>query len=230
MATAQKELLPFGIIALMFLLAAYCGPLLKTDGDGNVAVHWGIDGKADAWANREVGLFGWPILALIIYVALTVIPKLDVYSKNIEGFAMQYWGFRVVLVFVMCVMYAATLISNLGYWERFDIMIVVVPSIALLFFYVGYMLNYTKRNYFIGVRTPWTLASEKVWEKTNRLAGSLFWICAALTIISLVAPSDIRLWVIVVPAILVAIVASAYSYLEYRKTKKAQSRKGRKKR
>ena len=81
------------------------------------------------------------------------------------------------------------------------------------------MLNFTKRNFFIGVRTPWTLADEKIWEKTNRLAGRLFWVCGVLALLGLVAQGDLRLWLLVGPAVVAAIAACLYSLWEYLKTK-----------
>lgn len=216
----HREILPLAIIALMFAIAFYADPMVNTNEAGKMIVHWGFDGKADGWAGKAVGLYLLPALTLVLYLGLMLIPKVEVYKKNLEDFAGQFWGFRVILVFVMGVIYVATLLPNLGYWGAMDPVVIIVPAIAMLFFYVGYMLNFTKRNYFIGVRTPWTLADEKVWDKTNRLAGRLFWVCGALALVSLVAPGDLRLWIIVLPMVLVAIAVSLYSLLEYRKTKR----------
>jgi uncharacterized membrane protein len=179
--------------------------------------------------DKSVGLYLLPLLTLIIYCALLLIPKIEVYQKNLEEFSQQFWGFKVVLVFAMGVIYVASLLPNLGYWQDSDPLIIVIPAVAMLFFYVGYMLNFTKRNYFIGIRTPWTLADEKVWDRTNKLGAKLFWICGALALVSLVAPGDLRLWIVLLPVILAAVITSLYSLLEYRKTKRMHEAKRRKK-
>ena len=221
----KEEILPALIVVLMFAIAFYAYPLVQADENGMIITHWGIDGIPNGWADRTVGVFLVPIVTLIIYLGLLLIPFIEVYRKNLDEFRQQFWGFKVILVFVMGVIYIATLIPNLGYWNGFDPIIIVVPAIALLFFYVGYMLNFTKRNFFIGVRTPWTLADEKVWDKTNKLAGRLFWICGALALVSLVTTGDARLAFIVLPAVLTAIIASLYSLYEYKRTKRAQREK-----
>lgn len=232
-----REILPALIIVLMFAIGYYAEPRVLANANGEIATHWGLNGKADGWMNKTVGVYLVPVLALILYIVLLVIPKIEIYQKNLEDFSQQYWGFKVILVFVMGVIYVTTLLPSLGYWGTDDsspVMLVIVSAVALLFFYVGYMLNFTKRNYFIGIRTPWTLADEKIWEKTNHLASKLFWICGVLTLVSLVTPSDLRVWMILLPVVLAAIGASFYSLYEYRKTQKAHSkikegRKGKKK-
>jgi len=197
----------------------YAEPMVKTNEKGEMMGHWGADSNVNGYVSKTVGIYLIPIVTLIVYLGLLVIPKIEVYKQNLEDFADQFWGFKVVLVFVMGVIYVATLLPNLGYWKSTDPIIIIVPAISMLFFYVGHMLNFTKRNYFIGVRTPWTLADEKVWEKTNKLAGKLFWICGVLALVSLVSPSDMLLWLVLLPIVLIAIFASLYSLWEYRKTK-----------
>ncbi len=216
----HKDILPLLIIALMFAIAFYADPLVQTNENGEVITHWGLSGNADGWGSKTVGVYLIPIITLIIYLGLLVIPRIGIYQGNIREFEKQFWGFRVLLVFVMGVIYVATLIPNLGYWGNFDPSLITIFAIALLFFYVGYMLNFTKRNYFIGVRTPWRLADEKIWEKTNRLAGKLFWICCALALVGLVVQGDLRLWLLIGPVIVTAIVACLYSIHRYLKTKK----------
>jgi len=222
----HKNILPIMMIALMFAIAFYAEPLVKTNEKGEIISHWNFSGTPNGWMDKTVGVYLIPILTLIIYLGLLAIPRIEVYQKNLKEFEMHFWGFKVVLVFVMGVIYVASLIPNLGYWGSFDPTIIIIPAVALLFFYVGYMLNFTKRNYFIGVRTPWTLADEKIWEKTNKLASKLFWVCGMLTLVCLVAPGDLRLWFILLPAMITAIGACLYSLWEYLKTKKRQKKKG----
>ena len=217
----DREIFPLLIIALIFAIAWYAEPKVITNDRGEIISHWNALGQPNGWMDKTAIIYLIPVLSLILYLAMLLIPKIDVYPQNLKEFEQQFWGFRVILVFVMGVIYVATLIPNLGYWGSTDPLLIIIPAVALLFFYVGYMLNFTKRNYFIGIRTPWTLADEEVWEKTNRLGGRLFWICGALTLVSLVTPGDLRIWMIVAPAILFAIGLMIYSYFEYRKVKEA---------
>jgi uncharacterized membrane protein len=224
-----KEILPLSIILLMFAIAFYAGPLVQTNPNGEMISHWNFSGQPDGYISKPVGLYLLPVLALVIYAGLLLIPRIEVYQDNFAEFSQQFWGFKVILVFVMGVIYIASLLPNMGYWTAGDPLIIIVPAVSMLFFYVGYMLNFTKRNYFIGIHTPWTLADEKVWEKTNRLGGKMFWVCGALALVSLVSPADLRLWIVLLPVVLTAIAASVYSLLEYRKTKQMhEAKRGRK--
>lgn len=225
----HREILPLLIVALMFAIALYADPLVKTNEQGEMVGHWGITGSPDGFVSKTVGLYLLPFIALIIYVGLLIIPEIEVYKKNIEEMSQQLLGFRVVLVFAMGVIYVATILPNLGFWGFEDPTIVIIPAIAMAFFYVGYMLNFSKRNYFIGIHTPWTLADEKIWDKTNKLGGKLFWISGALALVALVVPGDLRLWVVLGPVVAAALGASLYSLWLYRKTR-GETSKGKKRR
>ena len=219
----NRELLPVAMLVLIFAIAFYADPLVKTNANGEVFGQWRIGGAQPGMVSKTVGVYLVPVLCAIVYFGLLIIPRIDVYGHNFDEFADQFWGFKVILVFSMGVIYVATLLPNMGASKYFDPYVVIIPAIALLFFYVGYMLNFTKRNYFVGISTPWTLADEKIWEKTNRLAGHLFWFCGALALVSLATPPEARIWIILLPVVIVAVVASIYSLWEYRKTKHARA-------
>ncbi len=223
-----KEILPVMIIVLMFAIAVYAEPRVTTNSRGEMISVPGI-GAATGLSSKAVGLYILPLLTLIVYTGLLIIPKIEVYHHNLEDFSDQFWGFKVILVFSMGIIYVATLLPNLGYFTKLDPMLMVVAAVALLFFYVGYMLNFTKRNHFIGISTPWTLADDKVWEKTNQLGGKLFWICGVLALVTMVAPPGSWLWLILLPFVLVAIGMFVYSLQEFKKTKAVQDARRKKK-
>jgi uncharacterized membrane protein len=93
----------------------------------------------------------------------------------------------------------------------------VIPlGIGLLFYYAGVLTENAEQNWFIGIRTPWTLSSEKVWKRTNRLGGKLFRI-AGIAAFSGVFFPEYAIYFILVPAVIVAVITVVYSYLEYKK-------------
>ena len=208
----------------MFAIGFFADPLVHTNASGQIVSHWGADGRADGWIDKSLGLYLIPYLTTVFYLIFLVIPIIEVYKKNVEHFADQFWGFKVIFVFMMAAIYVATLAPSLGLWGRFDPLYIIVPAIALLFFYVGHMLSFTRRNYFIGIRTPWTLADERVWEKTNHLGGKLFWVCGALALISLVSPIDMRLWIVLLPVIFTVLCVYVYSLYLYKDTKHAHEK------
>ena len=93
----------------------------------------------------------------------------------------------------------------------------VIPlGMGLLFYYAGVLTENAEQNWFIGIRTPWTLSSEKVWKRTNRLGGKLFRI-AGITAFSGVFFPEYAIYFILVPAVIVVVITVVYSYLEYKK-------------
>ncbi len=208
----------------MFAIGFFADPYVHTNAQGQIVSHWSADGRADGWMDKPLGLYLIPCLAAVFYLIFLVIPLIEVYKKNVEHFADQFWGFKVIFVFMMAAIYVATLAPALGMWGSFDPLYIIVPAIALLFFYVGHMLSFTRRNYFIGIRTPWTLSDERVWEKTNRLGGKLFWACGALALVSLVSPVDARLWIILLPVIFTVLCVYVYSLYLYMNTKRAHEK------
>jgi len=214
-----RELLPISIIVLMFAIAIYAGPLVLTNGQGEVPVRWSEYGQATIWASPATVLYLVPILAAIFYFAFMLLPHIGVHRKGVEHFASQFWGFKVIFVFVMAVIYIATLLPSLGIWGSIDPLYIIVPAIALIFFYVGYMLNHGTAA---GINESRSAASERVWANTNKFGGRLFWLCGVLVLASLVAPADSRLWFLLLPLIFCALAVFAYSIFEYKKACRAQ--------
>jgi uncharacterized membrane protein len=91
--------------------------------------------------------------------------------------------------------------------------------IGLLFFYIGILLENAKRNWFIGIRTPWTLSSEKVWNKTHKLGSKMFKISGIIVLIGFLFQKYVT-YFILIPTLFVAFYLVIYSYVEYRKEKK----------
>lgn len=119
------------------------------------------------------------------------------------------------MILFLAYVYFLTIIWNLG--QTFNFGVALMPAISILIFMIGVFLGKTKRNYFIGIRTPWTLASDKVWDKTHKFGSKLFKLAGALSILSLLISAEFAIKVLVVSVITAAVVSLLYSYLEYRK-------------
>lgn len=92
----------------------------------------------------------------------------------------------------------------------------LAPAFGMLFYCCGILTENAKRNWFIGIRTPWTLSNEKVWEKTHKIGGKLFKIAGVIALLG-IAFQSYALFFILVPVILVATYTTVYSYIEYQK-------------
>ena len=199
------------IIALMFIAGAYVFPAMPE----TMATHWDVNGNVDGYSSRIVGVFLFPVVTFGIYLLFLLIPKIAVYKKNIQSFYKTYSTFMVGIISFMAVVYAVTLLSNFGYVINMNY--VIMPALGLLFYGVSFLLEDSKKNFFIGIRTPWTLSSDKVWEKTHKLGAKIFRILAVLAFASLLFPNGIILFMIPTFASLIFLIV--YSYFEYQKEK-----------
>ncbi len=177
----RKEIVPMALVVLMFA----AGFLLYHSMPERMPVHWNSEGKVDGYGSRFTGLLLIPIMTFVIYIAMSFVPYIAVYKKNIKAFYFFYFGFKLVFVLFMALLYMITLLPNFGIVINMNYLI--LPLIAVMIFFAGILMEKSKRNYFIGIRTPWTLSSDTVWEKTNRLGGRGFKIIAVLMIISMLA-------------------------------------------
>ena len=180
--------------------------------------HWNAAGQVDGYMPKLLSLFLIPFGSLMMLGLFLMIPRVSLLRKNIEGFRGYYDGFVVLLTFYLLYIQGLSIASALGY--RFNLNQLLAPAASAFFVYLGVLLGKAKRNWFIGIRTPWTLSSDVVWDKTHRLGGRLFSACGIIALLGLLLPEYALLFVIV-PVIAVAIYTCIYSYFEYRKTLKA---------
>ena len=152
-------------------------------------VHWNAKGIADGFAGRNAVLGVLMIMPLTLIVLTTLlhfIPKVEPLRQNFEDSRKAYhtiWialtAFLTIIGIMICLPYK-TQDGNSG-----TIVIRVVSiGISLLFIGIGNVLGTVRQNYFLGIRTPWTLSSELSWEKTHRLGGKLFVLSGVIGIIA----------------------------------------------
>jgi len=206
----KKELPLIILIILMFIVSFYLYPQMPE----RMPIHWNAKGEIDNYGNRFVGLFLMPIFLTAIYLLFLFLPKIMVYQKNFEKFKNYFYGFKVVFILFFAIIYIAALLPNFGI--IFNIGYIMIPALSLLLFYIGYMLKFAKRNYFIGIRTPWTLTNEKVWDKTHQLGSKLFMIYAVIMISSIFLVRHF-IWFLLIPLIAIILYLFIFSYLEYKK-------------
>jgi len=113
----------------------------------------------------------------------------------------------------MAYIHVLTLAWNLGY--RFNMLQMMLPGFGLLFVFMGSMVERAKPNWFVGIRTPWTISNSVVWEKTHRLGGLLFKISGVLALLGVFFPA-LAIWFILVPVLAASVVTVVYSYVVFR--------------
>lgn len=200
------------VILLAFATAWYFYPLLPDQ----VASHWNTQGQVDGYMSKFWGLFLMPILMVIFTILFFVIPNIDPEKKNIEKFWGEFDKFIIVFNLFMLYVYILTILWNIGY--GMNMTAALMPAFAILFWFCGSLIGKAKRNYTIGIRVPWTLASDAVWDKTHRLGEKLFKLVALTTLLGAFLV-DYAFWLLFVPLFASVIFLIIYSYLEYRKEK-----------
>jgi uncharacterized membrane protein len=202
------------LIILPFIVSFIFYPRLPD----KVATHWNAAGEPDGYSSRLFGAFFLPILLIFIDALLIFIPMIDPLKENIMKFKDYYYSFIIVFTLFMFVVHLWTLLWNVGIQTSINFVIPVL--MGCLFYYAGILLGKAQRNWFIGIRTPWTLSSDTVWNKTHKLGATLFKICGILSIIGAII-TKYSTFFILIPLIAISTLLIVYSYLEYRKENKA---------
>lgn len=187
-----------------------------------VADHWNMNGVADGFSSRGFGLFLLPLASLLAVILLYFIPALDPLKENIWKFQKYYDG--VILAMVIFFLYIQTLIIIFNKGFVFDMSVAIIPAFSLLFIFIGIVLKKTKRNWIMGIRTPWALSHDKVWEGTHRFAGNLFIASGIISLAGLFFASW-AIWFILIPVLISAIASIINSYIEFRKINSITSKK-----
>lgn len=198
-------------IVLSLAMGWYVYPTLPE----TVASHWDGNGQANGYLDKFWGVFLMPLISIVLLIVLAVLPNIDPLKKNVEAFRISYNEFVLLMVVFMSYLNMATLAWNVGF--DFNMTYAVVPALSALCIFLGRLLRSSKRNWFIGIRTPWTLSSDDVWDATHVLAGRLFGVAGLVILTSFFFPPDILLRIVLI-AILTAVgIPVVYSYFEYQK-------------
>lgn len=200
-------------IILSFLLSIYFYPKLPE----SIASHWNMFGEADGYTSRIWGVLLMPIILVIALVLFILIPKIDPLRANIEKFRKYYDEFMVVVALFFLYTHLLMLLWNIGI--QFNMVQLLAPAFAVLLYYSAVATENAKRNWFIGIQTPWTLSSEKVWNKTHKLGGKLLKLAALISLLGVFIPSYAAL-LILIPIIIITVYVIFYSYVEYQKEAK----------
>jgi uncharacterized membrane protein len=176
--------------------------------------HWSASGEVDGYTSRTVGAFLLPVVALAIWGLLRFLPRIDPRRQNYQKFQGMYDLLIVAVIGFLCVMHLGILAFSLGYPIAVDRLI--MASVAVLLIVLGNLLPRARPNWFVGLRTPWTLSSDRVWERTHRAGGYVF-LAAGLTMLGtvLLVPAY-AFHVVTGAAVFITLFVLGYSYFAWR--------------
>jgi uncharacterized membrane protein len=139
--------------------------------DAQIPIHWGLDGQADGFAPKAVGLFALPALGLIISALLAIVPAIEPRRENLNRSAPAYRAVWLSLLGLLVVLHGAAVVAATG--AGVDMAGLVAAGIGAMFVVIGNVLGKVRSNFMFGIRTPWTLTSDRSWNRTHRLGGRL---------------------------------------------------------
>lgn len=207
------------VIVILILIGVIAGALLYNRLPDPVASHWNERGVVDGYTSRFWGVLMMPLVATGMFLLFLLIPLIDPLKANIATFRVYFNTFIVLFMVFLLYMHGLTLAWNLGY--RFDMGGAMLPALGLFFIYAGVLIGKAKRNWFIGIRTPWTLSSDTVWAETHRIGAKLFMASGILALVGAFFGAY-AIWFVMVPLLGSVIFLVVYSYVLYqRENKKA---------
>ncbi|MEW6329146.1 MAG: DUF1648 domain-containing protein [Candidatus Micrarchaeota archaeon] len=213
----RDEMIPILAIALSFLIAVAAYPHLPE----RIPVHWNAAGEVDRYG-PTLSIFALPVIMLALYLVISVLPFIDPLRKNYNRFYMEFIQLKLAFLVLLFYIFSLSLLSARGNYVSMSDGIIL--SISMLFFFIGTIMPGFKRNYFVGIRTPWTLASDFVWDRTHAFGGKVFMFMGALGLLALFFKQHAIL-VFFVPMILGIAAVIVHSYLTFRKTEGKFGRK-----
>lgn len=181
-----------------------------------VASHWNVRGEADGFSSALSGILLLPAIMGATGLLMMVIPSIDPMRENVESFRPEYNITVVSMAGFMMYLHVLTLLWNLG--VSFSMNSLLAPGFGGLFFLLGEMLTKARRNFFIGIRTPWTLSSDRVWQRTHERGAMGFKVAGALTLLSILLPQW-AFFFMIGPVLVVAVYTLIYSYVEFQREK-----------
>jgi uncharacterized membrane protein len=162
------ELALLALTALMFAAALIVWPSAPSE----IPVHWNASGEVDRYGGKFEGLLLLPLMALAIYLLMRYLPRIDPGRANYARFGGAYTAIRAGIVVLVAVLYGVILSSVLKH--PIDVARAVALAVGGLFVLLGTVLGEVRPNWFVGIRTPWTISSKMSWVRTHRLGGWLF--------------------------------------------------------
>lgn len=208
---SNKATIWISFIIIAILLAA--GFILLPQLPDQVPSHWNDQGQVDGYSSKLSSILLMPGILLATLLLLLAVPSIDPRKANIAKFRPQYNIFILCFVLFLAYLYVLTLLAGLG--VKIDMNRMLMPAFGLFFIFVGSMVRHAKRNYMIGIRTPWTLHSDVVWDQTHRVGGIAFMIAGTVTMLTVFVP-QFAFPVMMVSVLLVAVGTIVYSYIVYR--------------
>ena len=176
-----------------------------------VAIHFNAAGQPNGYSSGLEAVVLLPSVMVGLRGLFAVLPRIDPRRANYQKFGDTYWLLVNGLLLFLGALHMAVLVYALGVPLRIDR--VVAVAFGLLLIVIGSYLGRVEPNWFVGIRTPWTLSSERVWHRTHRVGGRVAVLGGMLCVLTVLLPTAAALPVLAGVTLLVAVVPIVLSYV-----------------
>lgn len=210
---------PFRIIAILIIIVAFLiGIAMYPSLPDEIPTHWNTEGEVDGTMPVLIGLFLLPTMMAVITGLLMVLPRFDPRYARYEEFQGSYDGVIILLNLFLFVLFIITILWSIG----IEVPMNQVMSImfAILMAGIAFFIRNVKQNWFGGIRTPWTMESEVVWNETHKRGFRVFLVIALFCLLGVILPEYAYLFILL-PVIIGSMYLVIYSYLLWKKETQA---------
>jgi uncharacterized membrane protein len=203
-----------GMFILSFVLLPYLPDIIPT--------HWGLSGKADGFSPKAFGAFFAPVLALAIAVLFPVFQRMDPKRESYENFQKTWERLQIGIIAFFAYIHIITLFAGMYSFISDRVGMLITSGMGILFILIGNSMGKIEQNWFVGLRTPWTLSDPEIWRKSQRMAGLLF-VIGGIIILSLsltVHSAPILFIAFISSTLAISVIPILYSYFLAQKKKK----------
>lgn len=202
--------------AVLALMLAVAGLGLAAVGpNARVPIHWGASGEADGFGPAWLGFLITPAITAGLVLLLGVIPRVEPRRANLARSASAYRTLAYATLLLTLGLQVVLVLAGTGH--PVPVAVTIGAGVGILFAVLGNVMGTVRSNFMFGVRTPWTLTSERSWDRTHRLAGRLFVLGGLLTFVSsFTGAPTLVLVVLLATVVAILAVATAYSYVVWR--------------
>jgi uncharacterized membrane protein len=180
-----------------------------------VVTHWNVHGQPDGWSPRLLAVAIVPLVLVALTGLFALLPRIDPRRANYEKFLDTYWLIANGVLTFMVGVHALTIASGLG--MAVPIERVVPLGVGVLLIFLGNYLARVEPNWFVGIRTPWTLSSDTVWRRTHRTGGPVFVVAGVVVAVAAIAPRAAALPIMVVAIAAASLIPVVQSYILWRR-------------
>jgi len=179
-----------------------------------IPAHWNVHGTVDRFAPK-LTVFIFPGIIFLITILFQFMRRTDPNSDNYDKFQREYHRYTFVIGLVFFAVQIMTIAA--AFRMDFNVNLIFCLGIGSLFIFIGNLLPKTKHNYFIGIRTPWTLANEQNWFRTHRIAGKIWVLGGLIVALTALAPESFQVPVFLTVLAVMVVTPFVYSYTDFRK-------------